>query len=152
MLFGVCLRYARHHAEAEDFLQDGLLVIYRDIHQYRPIGPLGGWLRRVMINVCLQHIRRRHRFVPTISLDQYGDRTESDEDLFSRFRTKALLRMVQQLPPGYRMVFNLYVIEGFAHQEIAEMLEISVNTSKSQLSRAKASLRNMLERELAEEP
>lgn len=152
MLFGVCLRYAQHRHEAEDLLQEGMIVIYRDLYQYQPTGPLGGWLRRVMVNVCLQHIRKRHRIITTTSIEHFGEKLETDEDLFSQFRAKALLNMIQQLPPGYRLVFNLYVIEGNSHQEIADQLGVSVNTSKSQLSRAKATLRKMLEKELADEP
>ncbi len=151
MLFGVCLRYAKHRHEAEDLLQEGMIVIYRDLYQYKPIGALGAWLRRVMVNVCLQHLRKKHRIIPTTSIENYGERLETDEDLFSQFRARALIKMVQQLPPGYRMVFNLYVIEGNSHQEIADLLGISINTSKSQLSRAKATLRKLLEKELADE-
>ena len=151
LLFGVCLRYAQHRHEAEDLLQDGMIVIYRDLYQYKPTGALGAWLRRVMVNVCLQHLRKKHRIIPTISLENYGERLETDEDLFSQFRARALIKMIQQLPPGYRMVFNLYVIEGNTHQEIADLMGISINTSKSQLSRAKATLRNLLEKELADE-
>lgn len=152
MLFGVCLRYAQHRHEAEDLLQEGMIIIYRDLYQYRPTGALGAWLRRVMVNVCLQHLRKKHRIIHTTSIENYGEKFESDEDLFSQFRARALIKMIQQLPTGYKMVFNLYVIEGHAHQEIAEMLGISVNTSKSQLSRAKAALRKLLEKELADEP
>ncbi len=151
MLFGVCLRYAQNWQEAEDLLQEGMIVIYRDLYQYRPTGALGAWLRRVMVNVCLQHIRKRHRIVRTTSLEKYGEKLETDEDLFSQFRAKALVKMIQQLPPGYRLVFNLYVIEGHSHQEIADQLGISINTSKSQLSRAKATLRKMLEKALERE-
>ncbi len=151
MLFGVCLRYAQHRHEAEDLLQEGMIVIFRDLYQYKPIGAFGGWLRRVMVNVCLQHLRKKHRIINTTSIEHYGERLETDEDLFSQFRAKALIKMIQKLPPGYRMVFNLYVIEGITHQEIADLLGISINTSKSQLSRAKSTLRKMLEKELADE-
>ena len=151
MLFGICLRYAQNWQEAEDFLQEGMIVIYRDLYQYRPTGALGAWLRRVMVNVCLQHIRKRHRIIRTTSLDNYGEKLETTENLFSEFRAKALVKMIQQLAPGYRLVFNLYVIEGYSHQEIADQLDISINTSKSQLSRAKAALRKILEKELEKE-
>jgi RNA polymerase sigma-70 factor (ECF subfamily) len=151
MLFGVCLRYAQHRQEAEDLLQEGMIVIYRDLYQYKPIGALGAWLRRVMVNVCLQHIRKRNRIIDTTSLEKFGEQFETDEDLFSQFRARALVKMIQKLPPGYRMVFNLYVLEGNSHQEIADLLGISINTSKSQLSRAKATLRKMLEKKFVDE-
>ena len=146
MLFGVCLRYASHREEAKDMLQEGFIQIFKDLHQYRPTGPLGGWMRRVVINKALQHIRKKKKLFPVVELEQVGDQFQTEDVLFSKFRTQALLEMVQQLPDGYRAVFNLYVIEGYSHQEIAEQLQISEATSKSQLSRAKASLRKLLER------
>ena len=152
MLFGVCLRYGQNRPEAEDLLQDGMIIIYRDLYQYKPTAALGAWLRRVMVNVCLQHLRKKHRIIRTTPIENFNERLETDEDLFSQFRLKALLKMVQQLPPGYRMIFNLYVIEGYSHQEIADKLDISLGTSKSQLSRAKATLKKLLEKELADEP
>ena len=153
MLFGVCLRYGKNRQEAEDLLQDGMIIIYRDLYQYKAHkGALGAWLRTVMVNMCLQHLRKKHRVIRTTPIENLRERLETDEDLFSQFRLKALLNMVQQLPPGYRMIFNLYVIEGFSHQEIAESIGISVGTSKSQLSRAKATLKKLLEKQLADEP
>lgn len=151
MLFGVCLRYAKNHQEAEDFLQEGLIIIFRDLYQYQPTGNFGGWLRKVMINVCLQHLRRKKKIFISDNLDGLTNNLETEENLFSRFRAKALVKMVQQLSPGYRMVFNLFVIEGYSHQEISNLLDISVGTSKSQLSRAKALLRKMLEKEMVDD-
>lgn len=144
-LFGVCLRYASSREEAKDWLQDGFVQIFKDLYQYKPTGPLGGWMRRVMINVALQHIRSKKRLFPTVEISQIQDQFETDENLFSTFRAKALMQMVQQLPDGYRAVFNLYVIEGYTHKEIAKELGISPATSKSQLSRAKMALRKRIE-------
>jgi RNA polymerase sigma-70 factor (ECF subfamily) len=144
-LFGVCLRYASDHEEAKDWLQDGFIQIYKDLYQYKPTGPLGGWMRRVMINVALQHIRKKKRLFPIVEINQVAENYETTEDLFSHFRAKALMKMVQQLPDGYRAVFNLYVIEGYSHKEIAQKLGVSEATSKSQLSRAKMTLRKLLE-------
>lgn len=147
-LFGVCLRYANSRQEAEDMLQDGFIKIFGDLYQYRPIGPLGGWMRRVVVNVALQHIRRRKKLFPVIDMAQVADKYEAEEDIFSEFGKKELVKMIQQLPAGYRAVFNMYVIEGYSHQEIAEQLKVNINTSKSQLSRAKAALRKMLEKSM----
>ena len=147
-LFGICLRYARNRAEAEDLLQDGFIRIFSDLYQYRPIGSFDGWLRKVMVNVALQHIRRRKRLFPIINIDQISEVAQVDESVFVKFRTKALVKMIQKLPAGYRAVFNMYVIEGFSHKEIATELNISENTSKSQLSRAKAALRAMIEKSI----
>ncbi|MEL6638572.1 MAG: RNA polymerase sigma factor [Bacteroidota bacterium] len=149
MLFGVCLRYAANRQEAEDLLQESLLRIYTDLYQYQPTGPLGAWLRRVTVNVALQQLRKKKRLFPTEDLDQLADRGEEEEDWFAEDRARALLAMVQQLPEGYRLVFNLHVIEGLSHAEIAQHLDISVNTSKSQLSRSKALLRKMLEKKVS---
>ncbi len=149
MLFGVCLRYAAHRQEAEDLLQESLLRIYTDLYQYQPTGPLGAWLRQVTVNVALQHLRKKKRLFPTVELEELAEPIEEEDDWLAKDRAKALLRMVQRLPEGYRLVFNLYVIEGLTHAEIAEHLRISVNTSKSQLSRSKALLRKMLENQVS---
>lgn len=145
-LFGVCLRYASDRQEAEDLLQESFITIYRDLYQYQPTGPLGAWLRKVTVNVALQHIRKKKRLFPTVEMGLISDQVDMAEDLFSSFRTEALLKLIQQLPPGYRAVFNMYVIEGYSHKEISEQLAIRVATSKSQLSRAKLMLRKMLEK------
>ena len=147
-MFGVCLRYAKNQAEAEDFLQEGFIKIFGDLYQYKPIGPLGGWMRRVVVNVALQHIRRRKDLFADVNIDDVAYNYSADEEVFSNFRMKALLEMIQKLPEGYRAVFNMYVMEGFSHKEIAKQLNITVNTSKSQLSRAKSTLRQMLEQQL----
>ena len=146
MLFGVCLRYAADREEVEDILQDSFIKIYGDLYQYKPTGPLGGWLRKVTVNVALQHLRKKKKLFPIVALDQIEDSYRREENLFEEDRAKALLKMVQQLPEGYRLIFNLHVMEGLTHPEIAKHLDISVNTSKSQLSRAKALLRKMLEK------
>ncbi|MEM8527048.1 MAG: sigma-70 family RNA polymerase sigma factor [Bacteroidota bacterium] len=151
MLFGICLRYAKDRAEAQDFLQESLIVIFRDLHQYQPKAAFGAWLRRVTVNVCLQQLRKQRNIFQVHSIEEICSNSIQEEaDIFSRFRERALLQMVQQLPTGYRVVFNLYAIEGYSHQEIAENLGISVNTSKSQLSRAKSTLRKLLEKELVD--
>ncbi len=144
-MFGLCMRYARDRAEAEDLLQEGFLKVYSDLYQYKPTGPLGGWIRRVMINVALQHIRKKKHLFSDIPLENLANDFQTTEDIFGEFRAKALVGMIQQLPVGFKTVFNLYVIEGYSHAEISQKLNISVNTSKSQLSRAKAQLRKMLE-------
>ncbi|MEZ4887887.1 MAG: RNA polymerase sigma factor [Chitinophagales bacterium] len=148
-MMGVCLRYAQTRTEAHDIFQEGFIQIFRDIHQYQPIGPFGGWMRRVIVNTALKHIRREKRNLFThIDTSEIEDSYQTNENIFSTFREKALLKMVQQLPDGYRMVFNLYVIEGYSHKEIAEQLEISQSTSKTQLRKAKIALRKMIEKEI----
>ena len=145
-MFRVCLRYANGRMEAEDMLQDGFIKVFSDLHQYSGKGALGGWIRRVMVNVALQHIRKHRKYLPTLEVDQISNTMAADEEIYSKIGVKALTKMIQQLPTGYRIVFNLYVVEGYTHKEIANQLQISINTSKSQLSKAKAALRKKLER------
>lgn len=147
-LFRICLRYAKDRPEAEDMLQDGFVKIMADIHQYRGEGALGGWMRRVMVNTALQHIRKQNRQGYTVEITEIADTYQADEVILSDLRAKALTQLIQKLPSGYRAVFNMYVIEGFSHKEIAEQMEVTESTSKSQLSKAKAMLRKMLERNL----
>lgn len=148
MLFGVCLRYGANFQEAEDLLQEGFVKIYSDLYQYRPTGALGAWMRKVMVNVCLMHLRKRKTFFSNIEIEQIAETYESNDDNFENYRAEALIQMIQKLPEGYRAVFNLYVIDGYNHKEIGEILNISEGTSRSQFSRAKALLRNMLEKQL----
>lgn len=143
-LFRVCLRYAKDRPEAEDMLQDGFVKIFSDLHQYKGEGALGGWLRRVVVNIALQHIRKHKKFENTVDLEQATELPQTQEVATANLNAEALTKMIQKLPAGYRTVFNLYVVEGYSHQEIADLLGVNVNTSKSQLSKAKATLRTMI--------
>ncbi|MFT5164998.1 MAG: RNA polymerase sigma factor (sigma-70 family) [Saprospiraceae bacterium] len=145
-LFRVCLRYAKDRMEAEDMLQDGFIKIFSDLHQFSFQGPLGGWMRKVVVNVALQHIRKNKKFQHSVELEHISNEHQTDEMATTNLNTQALTKLIQNLPVGYRTVFNLYVIDGYSHKEIGEMLNININTSKSQLSKAKASLRNILQR------
>lgn len=144
-LFRLCLRYAKDRMEAEDMLQNGFIKIFADLHQYKASGSLGGWLRKVMVNAALQHIRKYKKNRHTVDLEEVSNKFQSEEMAHANLNAEALTKLIQELPVGYRTVFNLYVIEGYAHREIAELLDINENTSKSQLSKAKATLRRMLE-------
>ena len=148
VLFRICLRYAKDKPEAEDILQDGFIKIFADIHQYKGEGALGGWLRRVMVNTALQHLRKQKKSFKTVEIETIADDTAAVEVILSDLRAKALTELIQKLPIGYRTVFNMYVIEGYPHKEVAIKLNISINTSKSQLSKGKAMLRRMLEHSL----
>lgn len=148
MLFGVCLRYAHNRMEAEDFLQEGFIRIYRDLYQYQPEKALGAWLRRVMVNCCLRQLEKQKNIFSEVDWDQVGESYEMELEEKEDNREQQLIKMIQQLPPGYRAVFNMYVIEGYTHQEIGEYLKISANTSKSQLSRAKTFLKNLFKKKV----
>jgi len=150
-MFALCLRYASSHAEAEDLCQEGFVRVFRDLSQYDGRGHFEGWVRKVFVNTALQHIEKQRRRITTTALDEVD--LPDDTDSFGweeEVPADRLIRLLQQLPPGFRAVFNLYVLEGYSHPEIAEILGISVSTSKSQLSRAKAHLRRLLERSLTE--
>lgn len=151
-LFSVCLRYARDRAEAQDFLQDAFLVIFRDLVQYRGAGSLEGWLRKVTVRAILQNLRRKH---PLRFAEDYhalpadaGQVYVPDEEMNSA----AILRMVQQLPNGYRTVFNLRCMEGFSYAEIAAELQIAESSVRSQYTRACQQLRHLIEQMLLESP
>ena len=144
-MFRVCLRYGNTREAAEDMLQEGFIRIFKDLHQYSGDGPLGGWMYKVMVRSALQYLRKEKRTLRHFEqLDTIHEVGKSPE-VFDALNAEALTREIQALPEGYRIVFNLYVIDGYKHEEIAKELGISVNTSKSQLSRAKAKLRESLE-------
>ena len=141
-LFAVCLKYSRNYTEAQDNLQDGFLIIFKKIEQYSFKGSFDGWLKRVMINHVLQQYRQE-TFLSLVKEDvPDDDEIEIDDEDIS---LEYLLKIIQELPNQYRLVFNLYVLDGYSHQEIAEMLTINLGTSKSNLARAKMILREKIE-------
>jgi len=137
----LCMRYARSSSEAEEILQDGFLHMYRNIGQYKFIGSFSSWLRKIMINCALMRYRGKAASIRVIPLTNDYEVPATEECLFDHFGEQELIRLTQTLPPAYRMVFNLYVFEGFKHREIAQLLKISEGTSKSNLSDARALLR-----------
>lgn len=145
-MMALCYRYAKSREEAEDILQEGFLRVFRKIETYQGTGSLEGWMRRVFTNVAIRHYQKNSRIHIVSGIDELEEEP-SGEVLDHFFAAEDLMKMVQSLPDGYRMVFNLYAIEGFSHEEIAEELGISVGTSKSQLARARRSLQRMMEPE-----
>lgn len=142
-MFAVCCRYLKNRADAEDVLVMAFTKIFERFNQYRGDGSLEGWIRRIVVNEALTFLRKNRSLYIEANLEE-ADREPGYQQLADRLEEEDLLRMIGELPAGYRMVFNLYVIEGYSHQEIAEKLGISENTSKSQLSRARAYLQKML--------
>ena len=138
---GVCLWYSKNKEEAEEILQDGFMRVFTYIHTYTGEGSLEGWIRKIMVNVALLRYRNKSSklWVRTEYKAELHDAAET-ASFFSSYDEKELLKLVQLLPPVYRMVFNLYVLEGFKHKEIASMLHISEGTSKSNLSDARTIL------------
>ncbi|WP_308991874.1 RNA polymerase sigma factor [Mariniflexile litorale] len=141
-LFSVCLKYSRNYAEAEDNLQDAFITIFKKINQYKNKGSFEGWLKRVTINTVLQQYRNEKVF-DIINENTVDDvELEVDEDTLS---IDYLLRIIQELPDRYRLVFNLYVLDGYSHKDIAAMLEINIGTSKSNLARARQILKQTIQ-------
>jgi len=140
-MMGICLRYATCEAEAEDILQEGFITVFRKMDSFKGDGALGGWIRRIIVNAALQNYRKTKNLRLAVEHDESGYEPETGEDPLATLAASELLELIQQLPDGYRMVFNLYAVEGYTHKEIAEELGISVNTSKSQFSRSRALLK-----------
>jgi RNA polymerase sigma factor (sigma-70 family) len=146
-LLGVCLRYASDKAEAEDILQDSFLKIFFNIKDYSGTGSFIGWLRKVTVNTAITNYHKNLKYRYHIDIEDFVSAetgVESFEEDF--FTSDELYKVLNELPAGYRMVFNLYAVEGYKHKEIAKMLGIDTNTSKSQYSRAKAAIRDKLEK------
>ena len=147
LLLGICLRYATDKAEAEDILQDSFLKIFFSIKDFTGSGSFIGWLRKVAVNTAITHYHKNLKYRYHVDIEEYvtieAGVMSFEEDFFT---SDELYKVLNELPTGYRMVFNLYAVEGFKHKEIAEMLGIDTNTSKSQYSRAKAVIRDKLEK------
>lgn len=146
-MMGVCMRYASSEAEAEDLLQDGFVTVFRKLESFQGRGELGGWMRKIFLNTALMNFRKVKHMQQQMELEAGRYAQDEGEDPFSQASAADLMRMMQALPTGARMVFNLYAVEGFEHHEIAEQLGISIGTSKSQYSRARALLREKIEKE-----
>lgn len=142
-MLGVCRRYVKDADESEDVMISAFAKVFEKLDSFRFEGSFEGWLRRIMVNESLMYIRRNKSMYLEVEIEK-ADREPDLARLSDQLEADDLLRMVQELPVGYRTVFNLYAIEGFSHQEIAEMMEISEGTSKSQLSRARALLQKQL--------
>ena len=141
-LFTVCLKYSRNYAEAEDNLQDAFLTIFNKIEQYKSKGSFEGWLKRVTVNTVLQQYRKEKIFEIVNETIEDEVEVEIDEDDLS---IDYLLKIIQQLPDRYRLVFNMYVLDGYSHKDIADLLEINIGTSKSNLARARQILKQTIE-------
>jgi RNA polymerase sigma-70 factor (ECF subfamily) len=138
-MYGICLRYAKDSAEAEDFMQEGFVRVFSKISQFEFKGSFEGWIKRIMVNTALEKFRKNDRLYPVEEMRIF-ESTEYVEETISSITANDLLWIIQKLPPRYRMVFNLFAIEGYSHLEIAEMMKISEGTSKSNLSRARVIL------------
>lgn len=137
-LYAVCLQYSGNDEEARDILQEGFIKIFENLHQYKHEGSFDGWLRRITVNTALERFRSRHNLYRVDDIDtiQEPDADPDNED-YAGLEANDLLEIIRELPPKYRMVFNLYAIEGYSHKEIGKLINISEGTSKSNLARAR---------------
>lgn len=141
-LFSVSLKYSRNYAEAEDNLQDAFITIFKKINQFNFKGSFEGWMKRIVINTALQRYRKQHVFEIVNEENIEQPEVEINEE---NIPLKFLLQIIQELPDRYRMVFNLYALDGYSHKEIAESMGISIGTSKSNLARARGILKQKIE-------
>lgn len=139
-MLAVCMRYVKERAAAEDVLQTGYVKVFQKILEYRGDGSFEGWIRRIMVNTAIENYRKNLRSINMVPIEDAFDQPAAGFD-FSRLGMQDLLKLIQKLADGYRMVFNMYAIEGYSHKEIGAALGISEGASKSQLSRARAILR-----------
>lgn len=146
-MMAVCLRYTRSRAEAEDIFQEAFVKVFKHIHTWQG-GSFEGWMRRIFVNTAINHYRQSKKFFDHVDAAHAERIVSTDENVISRMSGEELLKLVNGLPDGYKLVFNLYVVEGYTHNEIAEMLNIAEGSSKSQLSKAKAHLRKLVEENL----
>lgn len=143
-MFGVCLRYSGNSEEANDILQDGFVRVFLNLPKFRGEGSFEGWVRRIFVNTSIEYYRKK---VKSFNITEVHENTVENEDLsaLNLLDIKDLMNIISKLSPGYKTIFNLYVVEGYSHKEIGEMLGISEGTSKSQLARAKGALKKLLE-------
>jgi RNA polymerase sigma factor (sigma-70 family) len=144
MLFAVCRRYLRSREDAEEALVSGLFKVFSQIESYAGAGSFEGWMRRIVVNESLMMLRKHHNLVFPGDDSKLNSEQADTFSIEAELSAREILELLDQLPTGYRTVFNLYVLEGFKHHEIAETLGISINTSKSQLILAKEKLRNLM--------
>ena len=146
LMLGVAMRYIKDRERSEDVLQDGFIKVYKNLHRFEHKGSLEGWIRRIIVNTALDQIRKYKKEQTNIELDDTSFELVQKSDAVERLQAEVLMEIVQQLPDGYRIVFNMFAIEGYSHKEIADELNITESTSKSQYSRAKSVLRKTLKK------
>lgn len=146
-MMGVCLRYAGNRDEAQDILQDGFIKLFEKLETFSGTGSFEGWMRRIFVNTALDHLRRNKQERNLLDIDDVGFFLSVKELVTDEIAAEDLMKILQSIPIGYRTVFNLFAIEGYSHKEIGDMLGITESTSKSQYSRARDFLKNILEKQ-----
>jgi RNA polymerase sigma factor (sigma-70 family) len=143
-MFGLCLRFAKNRADAADILQESFIKVFRNLGQFRGEGSFEGWIRRTVTTTAISHYKKFLFEARQLDIADFEETEILDETINDEISANEMILLLQQLPDQYRLVFNLYVVEGYTHEEIAEMLEMRTGTSKSQLSRAKNILREKI--------
>jgi len=143
-MLGVCYRFAKNREDAEDMLQEGFIKVFTQMHQYRGEGALEGWIRRIVVHTCINILKKNKKFSESLDIIHASSVRINEELIPSIMQAKQVVECIRMLPLGYRTVLNLYAIEGFSHREIAGLLDIEESTSRSQYTRAKAMLEEIL--------
>lgn len=144
-MLAVCHRYLRNNQEAEDVLQDGFVKVFQKIVDFKMEGSLEGWIRRIVVNTALDTIRKNKKLLDDVQIEDVQYKVSFTDHQFDGMDLAQLMKLIDGMPDGYRVVFNMFAIEGYSHKEIADTLGVTENTSKSQYSRARAFLRTQLE-------
>ena len=143
-MLGVCYRFAKNREDAEDMLQEGFIKVFTQLHQYRGEGALEGWIRRIVVHTCINILKKNKKFAESVDLIHAHGIHIKEDMIPSIMQAKQVVECIRILPLGYRTVLNLYAIEGFSHKEIGALLDIEESTSRSQYTRAKAMLEEIL--------
>ena len=144
--FALCLRYMNSADDAEDVLQEGMVKIFTKLPEYKGKGSFEGWMRRIIVNTCLDQIRKNQKLKLDVSIDKEEYKLSMNANILENMSANELIEEIKKMPPGYRVVFNMFAIEGYSHQEIAEKLGVKESTSKSQYLRARAYLKERIEK------
>ncbi len=143
-MLGVCYRFAKNREDAEDMLQEGFIKVFTQLHQYRNEGALEGWIRRIVVHTCINILKKNKKFSDSVDLIHAKGIHIKEDMIPSIMQAKQVVECIRILPLGYRTVLNLYALEGFSHREIGQLLDIEESTSRSQYTRAKAMLEDIL--------
>jgi RNA polymerase sigma factor (sigma-70 family) len=143
-MLSVCYRFAHNREDAEDMLQEGFIKVFSQIHTFQSKGAFEGWIRRIMVHTCINHLKKNRKFNESVDIIHATGVQIREESVPSIVQAKQVVECIRLLPIGYRTVLNLYAIEGYSHKEIAEMLDIEESTSRSQYTRAKHMLEDIL--------
>lgn len=145
-MLGVCYRYTKSVMDAEDVLQEGFVKVFKNLHQYKHEGELGGWIRKIMVTTAINYLKKNSRYQTELLFTDDHLHIVANDHPEVKMEAKELAELIRQLPPGYQTIFNLHAVEGFTHVEIGELLGIHEGTSRSQYARARALLISWIEK------